>query len=295
MIGSSNLTQSGLFQNIEASVGIDFLNTNKAGTEFIANLYDHYSTIVNLEHKSCQQLTNEILDLLVECKIVLPEKVNWEKNNKSSKEFKQVDANSKSKLLSLFEKVKVKRPPKGYSKVINQEIPVPIKNEEVSISTSTTSLTSGSMWIETRKMTGGSRNILDLSKTGKRDGVEKDGSVSYFEVTPNDASTSKSIDIHLDGKVYRDNPILFAEANSNWRIQLKGITDDGEKLTTISNPHLGLAAGFVDKILVFTKIDSDNFKMLIVDGEELEKFTENSSDWAHGGRGGVGRAYGFIS
>ena len=40
------------------------------------------------------------------------------------------------------------------------------------------------MWVCTGKMTGGSRNILDLSKNGKREDVMIPGSVSFFVDDP---------------------------------------------------------------------------------------------------------------
>ena len=38
-----------------------------------------------------------------------------------------------------------------------------------------------------------------------------------------------------------------------------------------------------------------NFKLEILEQEEMPGLIENSSDWAKGGRGGNGRAYGLIA
>lgn len=295
IIGSSNLTESGLFQNIEASVCVDFNNNeDENGNEFLSDIYEHFNSIINLEHESCQRLTQEILDLLVENKVVLPEAQNRAKNNKINKEFGQKNLRTNSKLLEKFGKIKLKRPPKGFTKIITKEELIVESEETINVVYETAQLVAGSMWIETGRMTGGSRNILDLSKTGELDGVRKFGSVSFFGLDPDDTAITKNIDLHLGGKIYKRNPILFAEDNQNWRIQLKGETDDGEKLTTISKPNLGRNGGFVNKILLFTKIDNTNFKLEILDSDDMEKLKENSSDWAKGGRGGIGRAYGII-
>ena len=295
IIGSSNLTESGLFQNIEASVCVDFNNNDdENGNEFLSDIYEHFNSIINLEHESCQRLTREILDLLVENKVVLPDAQNRAKNNKINKEFGRKNFRSNSKLLEKFGKIKPKRPPKGYSKVITKEELIVEPDEKINVVYETAQLVAGSMWIETGKMTGGSRNILDLSKTGELDGVRKFGSVSFFGLNPDHTAITKKIDLHLGGKIYKENPIFFAEDNQNWRIQLKGETDDGEKLTTISKPHLGQNGGFVNKMLLFTKIDNKNFKLDILDSDDMEKLKENSSNWAKGGKGGIGRAYGII-
>jgi len=295
IIGSSNLTQSGLFQNIEASICVDFEIDDETGSEFLADIYDHFNSIINREHPSCQLLTQEVLEILIESKVVLPEAVNRAKTNKINKEFGQKESKVNTRLLELFGRIKAKRPPKGYGgKVTKQELIIDEETSDVIVVAEATELTADSMWIESGKMTGGSRNILDLSKTGKRDGTVKFGSVSFFSINPDNTAVTKHIDIHLGGLIYIDNPIFYAEDNSNWRIQLKGETTDGEKLTTISKPHLGQSGGFVDKILLFTQIDDTNFRLEILDSDDLEKLIENSSDWAKGGRGGNGRAYGII-
>lgn len=294
IIGSSNLTQSGLFQNIEASVCIDFENEDENGCNFIADIYEHFNSIISLEHQSCQRLTPDILTLLIENKVVLPEAINRVKSNRINQEFGKRTLTKNNELLEAFGKIKPKRPPKGFKKVVRKEELIVEPDENVNLVYEATSLVKGSMWIETRKMTGGSRNILDLSKSGKRDGVARFGSVSFFGIDPADTTVIKHIDIHLGDKIYIGNPIFYAEDNSNWRIQLKGETVDDDKLTTISKPHLGQKGGFVDKILLFTQIDVTNFKLEILASEDMESLIENSSDWAKGGRGGSSRAYGVI-
>ncbi len=82
IVGSSNLTESGLFQNIEASVCVDFEFNDENGKEFLADIYDHFNAIINREHPSCQRLTQDLLNILVESNVVLPEKVNRAKRNK---------------------------------------------------------------------------------------------------------------------------------------------------------------------------------------------------------------------
>ncbi len=60
----------------------------------------------------------------------------------------------------LFGKLKRKRPPKGFrKKAVKKEFNTEEETSEVHIVEETIELTSGSMWIETGLMTGGSRNI----------------------------------------------------------------------------------------------------------------------------------------
>lgn len=299
VVGSSNLTERGLFQSIESSVCVNFNNEeDEMGIEFLADIYEHYNRIINNDHPSCQRLTAEVLEILINSKIVLPEIINRAKFNKINREFGEKDSAAYDALLKSFGKLKPKRPPRGFKKVVSKEEIIVEGDNNIAVVNELVELPEGSMWVETRKMTGGSRNILDLSKTGKRDGIIKTGSVSFFGVNPDNTDETKNINLHIGGKVYRDNLILFSEINENsnksWRLQLKGETNSGEKLTTISRASLGNNGGFVDKLLLFTKTNGDDYNLEIIDAVDIEKLIENSTDWCKAGRNGTGRAYGFI-
>ncbi len=295
IIGSSNLTESGLFQNIEASVCIDFESDDENGGEFLADIYDHFNAIINQEHPSCQLLTQDVLEILIESNVVLPEAASRARSNKMNKEFGQKETKVNTRLLELFGKLKAKRPPKGFRKtVVKKELIAEEETNKVNVVDEATELVAGSMWIETGLMTGGSRNILDLSKKGKLDEVNKFGSVSYFGIDPNNENQINDINLIFGGKTYIGNRVFYAPANSNWRIRLNGETAAGEKLTTFSIPSLGQNGGFQQKILLFTKIDKTNYQLELLEQDDMSKLIENSADWAKGGSGN-GRAYGIIS
>lgn len=294
IIGSSNLTESGLFQNIEASVCVDFENDDENGNAFLADIYDHFNSIINQQHPSCKLLTQDLLEILIESNVVLPEAASRAKSNKINKEFGQKEATVNKKLLDLFGKLKAKRPPKGFRKTVVKKEFVAEETNIVNIVDETTELAAGSMWIETGLMTGGSRNILDLSKKGRLDGVAKFGSVSFFGVDPDNENQTKDINVIFGGKTYIGNQVFYAPGNSNWRMRLNGETAEGEKLTTFSIPSLGHNGGFQQKILLFTKIDDTNFRLEILEQDDMPRLIENSSSWARGGSG-AGRAYGIIS
>jgi HKD family nuclease len=295
VVGSSNLTERGLFQSIESSVCVNFDNEDdEMGIEFLADIYEHYNRIINNDHPSCQRLTAEVLEILVNSKIVLPEIVNRAKFNKINREFGEKDSAAYDALLKSFGKLKPKRPPRGFKKVVTKEEIIVEPNRELSVVTETFELLEGSMWVETGRMTGGSKNQLDVSKRGVLNGEAINGSVSYFGIDPDDIETTLNIDLHLGNKIYRENTIKYTPDNSNWRIQLKGVTDDGERLTAISRTHLGQDGGFVNKILLFTRIDDTNYKLEILDTDDRDKLIENSSIWGKMGNETTGRAYGFI-
>jgi HKD family nuclease len=295
VVGSSNLTERGLFQSVESSVCVHFNNQeDEIGIQFLADIYEHYNKIINNDHPSCQRLTAEVLGILVNSKIVLPEKVNRAKINKINREFSEKDSAAYDALLKSFGKLKPKRPPRGFKKVVTKEEIKVEPNGELSVVSEIFELLEGSMWVETGRMTGGSKNQLDVSKRGVKNGVAIQGSVSYFGIDPDDIERSLNIDLHLGNKIYKDNTVKYTPDNSNWRIQLKGVTVDRERLTDISRTHLGQDGGFVNKILLFTRIDDTNYKLEILDTDDREQLIEHSSIWGKMGNETTGRAYGFI-
>ncbi len=140
-------------------------------------------------------------------------------------------------------------------------------------------------------------HILDLSKSGKRDGVMSPGSVSFFVDDPNQIDyKNDEIIIVYNGKEYYRNSLFYTTGNSNWRLQLKGEAEDGSKLTDISRPCFGLNGGFADKILLFHKLSQPNaYELSIVSMDERNVLIEASSEWAGSGMAGKGREYGFIN
>ena len=295
IVGSSNLTTSGLYQSVEASLCVEnnYDENDDEGKTLLSDIYDYYNGFLNGESTSCNMLTQEILDILVDAKIVLPEKKTREFSNTYEKELK-AQLSDMEKLENTFGKLK-KRKPKSSTgkKTVRTEIFESGEND-IMIHGTSIEIPGNSMWIETGKMTGGSRNILDLSAKGKRDGVEKPGSVEFFGIDKKKHSTKKDITLVYNNKVYTSNTILYGVGNNNWRLQLKGVAKDKSKMTDISCPKLGTFGGFQYKILVFEKTRRANkYRLHILDQSELDNLIALSSDWTRGGRG-KGRAYGFI-
>lgn len=164
--------------------------------------------------------------------------------------------------------------------------------------------TNEQFWFEMRESTGGSRNILDLSKLGKiaagsvtgtyyeyqKDASRMYGGVKFFEIDPEDTSRKKNITINYRGKDYFPSTIKFAPNNGSWRIQLKGESSDG----TTELSKFGNHGDFVHKILVFEKINPDYYVLSLLDESELLKVKDLSRVWARNGRGANSKAYGML-
>ena len=66
IIGSSNLTNSGIKTNIEASVQIDFrTKTDKQGEKLLSEIKNNFSELLNLKSKQLSKLTSELIEKLV--------------------------------------------------------------------------------------------------------------------------------------------------------------------------------------------------------------------------------------
>ena len=294
MVGSSNLTLSGLYQNIEASLCITNEGEDEQDKSLISDIYDYYNAILSNDSTYCRPLSQEIIDLLCENKIVLTSKESRVQFNEQSKQNK-TSVSEREKLKEKFSAVKVGKAKTGRKKSVVEHVYTKEEDNEVGTYSQTTSIEKKAMWIETKEMTGGSRNILDLSKKGVRDKIVKPGSVEFFGIDKENYAMEKDIELIYDGKIFKNNTIKYAPRNSNWRIQIKGEADDGTKMTYLSSPRLGIPGGLTRKILIFEKTDvTDRYVLHIFDEEELECWKSISSDWANMGNKN-GRTYGYLN
>ena len=294
MVGSSNLTVSGLYQNIEASLCITSEGDDEQDKSLISDIYDYYNAILSNDSTYCQPLTQEIIDLLYNNKIVLTSKETRTQFNEQNKQNKAT-VSDREKLKEKFSSVQIGKPKKGRKKTVVENVYTEGDGNEAGTYSQTTSIDSSAMWIVTKEMTGGSRNILDLSKKGVRDNVKKPGSVEFFGIDKEDYAIEKDIDLIYNGKIFKGNTIKYAPRNSNWRLQIKGEADDGTKMTYLSSPRLGIPGGLTRKILIFEKTDIENRYILhIFEEDELENWKSRSSDWANMGNRN-GRTYGYLN
>lgn len=165
-----------------------------------------------------------------------------------------------------------------------------------------------SFWIESRAMTGGSRNILDLSKKSLLEkGDPSDtpfetddkkyirGAVEFFELNPNDESIRKDITLNFDGVDYTGNTILYPEgdaANGTWRIQIKGISASGEEITEAFRKYKQYY--LTHKILVFSKISSNYYSLSVFPETLLESFKKASFILARNGNSSSAKQLGYF-
>ena len=158
-------------------------------------------------------------------------------------------------------------------------------------------------------MTGGSRNILDLSKkslveSGNPTGTPFDlgeagfmrGGVEFFGLNPTATDQTANITIHFEGQDYLENTILYPEgnnANGTWRLQIKGKNSSSQKITDAFRTE-GRANYLVRKIVTFTKVTDDYYYLSVFPDSDLEEFKEASNIVARNGSSRNARFLGLI-
>ena len=302
-IGSNNLTGGGLWTNFESASIQEFsLPSQKSELDNIYAIIEKYTNpgyVCSTKISSIEDI-NTLLDSNYINKEV-SQKITTIKRRTSEK------ANQKKNHLFGSEKVSIptiittQKTRKPFSQ--NTQDSQPDVDYITNVPTTIPAFTNEQFWFEMRKSTGGSRNILDLSKLGQivegsvsgtpyeySEPNRMYGGVKFFEIDPEDTAREKNITINYLGKDYFPSTIKFAPDNGSWRIQLKGIPSDG----TDELSKFGNRGDFVFKILVFEKITPDYYVLSLLDDSELDNIKSLSRVWGRNGSGATSKAYGML-
>lgn len=119
IIGSSNLTKSGLFYNVESSLLLDFTNIDKRGLKVLKQLKEYYSPLLEFTDPNIELLTYDYLKQLVSEQLVSIEQYSDDSDyNKKIHDFsKKRHRNLKSPELGTIE-IKERKKPKQYKSIL---------------------------------------------------------------------------------------------------------------------------------------------------------------------------------
>lgn len=300
-IGSNNLTGGGLWTNFEStSIQEYLLPSQKSELNNIYSIIDKYSDASYICSTKIESIDD--IDTLLNSNYI-----NTEVSQKIKTIKKRVAEKANQKNNHLFGSEKVSIPTiitrEKTRKLFSKDKTNSDVDYIIDVPTTTPAFTNEQFWFEMRKSTGGSRNILDLSKLGQivegsvvgtpyeyTDPHRMYGGVKFFEVDPEDTNTEKNITINYLGKDYFPSTIKFAPNNGSWRIQLKGKPADG----TDELSKFGNRGDFVFKILVFEKITSDYYVLSLLDNSKLDNIKSLSRVWGRNGSGAASKAYGML-
>lgn len=90
--GSSNLTKSGLFYNVESSILLDFTSQDKSGLKVLNQLKDYYSPLLDFTDPNLEVVTQEHID-----KLLSEDKISKEYYEGTGNYFSDVHDKSKPK------------------------------------------------------------------------------------------------------------------------------------------------------------------------------------------------------
>lgn len=298
VVGSNNFTAGGLWTNLE-SCSIARLDFDKEADHAIQRQIDSYiNDLVSMQGLSMEIRGQEDVDDLLAAGYVSKEAKTRIRRETARK---QVAKGGLGDVGPFIKRVRASLPP---IKLEEQRKPdKPDSSLAVRKAPSSASepvfdkldRDGNSIWFETRKMTGGSRNILDLSKKSlvsqgnpqytafSIDGssAEMKGGVQFFGIDPADTDSVTDITINYNGVDYKGNTIKYPvgdKANGTWRLQIKGESAEGKNIKEAFEKDY-----LVNKILVFTKIEESYFFMSVFDASDLPEFIEASKVVAYNG------------
>ncbi|WP_258806579.1 hypothetical protein [Pseudidiomarina sp. CB1] len=276
-IGSHNLTGGGLWTNFESSAHITLDMNCDEDIEIAKNLEDYFNCLSSLGDSFRPISSMDDIRKLLEDGYVAKEV--------SQRIHSVKTAGRKPDRVPLFGRgfpatmPQINIPDKKAAKKQPKKIEVQVSAKQDNVS--------DIIWFETRRLTGGSRNILDLSmKSLIEKGNPADtrfdlgepnymrGGVEFFGISPIATSQRKDITINFEGTDFAGNTILFPtgdNANGTWRLQIKGVSISGERITDVFRAK-GEGSYLVNKIVTFERIKDNYYSLAVFPESELDNF-----------------------
>lgn len=93
IVGSSNMTKTGLFYNVESSVLLDFTNEDKSGRKILNQLKSYYEPLLEFTSDNLEKLTSDYISFLVDKSLI-----SIEKNESGGDYIPRTHDNSKKRL-----------------------------------------------------------------------------------------------------------------------------------------------------------------------------------------------------
>jgi len=288
IVGSHNLTGGGLWTNFESSVHISLDMSNSEDIEMLRVQEDYFKSLASLKDSFMPITSSDDVDKLLQNEYIV-------KEVSQQVSLAKATAKNESQVRLFGNGVPAALPRGGLPTKEIAGVPYEVSKGKISELKNDESDT---IWFETRKLTGGSRNILDLSmkslvERGEPTGTSFDlgdpgfmrGGVEFFGINPTDTGVRKDITLNFEGVDYTQNTILFPtgnSANGTWRLQIKGVSSSDEKITDVFRSK-GEEHYLVKKVVTFTKVEDNYYSISVYPESELENFVEASSVLARNG------------
>lgn len=299
VVGSHNLTGGGLWSNFESSVIIPVDSSGSNNGPIINGVFEYVGKLNSLTGSRMSISSQGDIDKLLDNGYVFKEVIE-----KVRLEIADAQRGTQERLFGNGVPVKLPRilKPKEKKALIVSAVTV----------ANTAALPASedhTIWFETRSMTGGSANILDLSKRslierGNLEGTPYDlgdsrfmrGAVEFFGQNPAATNETKSITLNFDGIDYVGNMIIYPvgdNKNGTWRLQIRGTNSDEGKITDAFKAKGGKDY-LKKKVVTFAKITDDYYCMSVLPVSELESVKAASRILARNGESLQARQIGIL-
>ncbi|QWC57664.1 hypothetical protein F7D01_11755 [Erythrobacter sp. 3-20A1M] len=305
VVGSHNLTGGGLWTNFESSTLIPLEGSNASVAQLQGSMDDFFARLNSLGESIMPIGAQKDVESLLQNGYVIKEVAEQVRQSKAAKK-----AGVQKRLFGYGVNAKLPHLPKPIGQGATTPSPAPTLTPTPTTSALVPDEAIGrTIWFETRSMTGGSRNILDLSMKslvtrGDPSGTSFDlgdptfmrGGVEFFGLNPANTNQTKDITLNFDGVDYVGNTILFPtgnNANGTWRLQIKGVSPSQVKITDAFRAK-GEDFYLVKKIITFTEIDPGYFFMSVFPEADLPNFEAASQILARNGATTNARQLGII-
>ncbi|WP_221898022.1 hypothetical protein [Bathymodiolus japonicus methanotrophic gill symbiont] len=288
VVGSHNLTGGGLWTNFESSAHIPVDMSNSKDIEMLSVQESYFKSLASLQDSIMPIVAKDDVEKLLKNGYIAKEVSQQVRSEKAAKEAENRERLFGNGVRAPFPHVGIqkKETAAAPSEALTGQVPVSRYDDNETI------------WFETRKLTGGSRNILDLSMRslvdrGEPKGTAFDlgesgfmrGGVEFFGVPPTSTDIQKDITLNFEGVDYVGNTILFPSgnnANGTWRLQIKGVSSSDEKITDAFRSK-GENHYLVKKVVTFTKVEDDYYSISVYPDSEIEDFVKASRILARNG------------
>jgi len=311
IVGSHNLTGGGLWTNFESSAQISLDMSNSEDIEMLRAQEDYFNSLASLNDSFMPISTSDDVNKLLQNGYIdkeVSQQVRLAKAAAKDESRERLFGNGVPAALPRGDMPR-KETAAAPSEVSTGQISE-LKNDGID-----------TIWFETRKLTGGSRNILDLSmkslvERGEPTGTSFNigepgfmrGGVEFFGINPTDTADRKDITLNFEGVDYIQNTILFPKgdsANGTWRLQIKGesssevgITEVFKRLNTSEGERYDdkgeLLLYLQIKIITFTKVQDDYYFMSVFPESELDNFRETAKILARNGKSSQAKQLGLL-
>lgn len=310
VVGSHNLTGGGLWTNFESSTLIpldgssaSFVKTNGGMDDFFPQLKSLGDSLMLIEKQ-------EDVESLLRNGYVMKEVAEQVRQSKAAKKD-----GTQTRLFGKGVSARLPNLPKSKGQGAASH-PHPAPPNFLATTTTVPDQAAGTtIWFESRRMTGGSRNILDLSKRslvtrGDPSGTSFDlgdpnlmrGGVEFFGLNSANTKQTKDIILNFEGVDYVGNTILYPAGdnkNGTWRLQIKGVSPSQVKITdAFAAKSDDFAQGedfyLIKKIVTFTEVETDYYFMSVFPETDLPSFEGASQILARNGETNNARRIGII-